>query len=649
MQQVSLEIKYKNKLFYYMQIVKFFVAAIICIISFFIIPSTIYNFYIPYITLSIVVTSLVGLSLYKTIDKSLKYTSFITSGMEFLIILIAIYISKFSYNTLFFWIPAFITLTYFFTNVKFSLIQVFVTFLFIVTWPWAFYNESEIIKSTIASNYSPSFYLSTGGFVVFLFTIFHFSEKIKNLYAKAITNAFGQIRVESSFPVNNPNPIFEYNIVEKLLPRNLHGREFVLTATNIEIERLSQYSLDTMNSKTPKKVRCMLGSNHYLVNLVPIEEKVNIYLTNITDLIHAQVEIEKKEQYNRAVIDAIPGFVSWIDSDLNYIGVNKNLCEFFNTVEEEFIGNKVGSVHSHKDTTILDLAYKLFNNANIDSISEEIKYDFEGEVFWNYITLKKYNDSRNAVLVSVDVTDLKKAQEQIIQEQKKAEASAKLAAFGEMSAGIAHEINNPLSIIKGTVHRITKLKSKGTLSDTKHDELIEKCNYGIDRVSNIINGMLNLSRDGHDDDFEFAYVKSIIQDSLVLLSKKCELNNIKLSISKYDENLRLNCQRVQLSQVLVILINNSIDAIKELQNKWINIEIKNDDKNLIISIIDSGNGIDSSLEDKVFKPFFTTKNVGKGTGLGLSLAVRIIEAHRGEFSIDKESINTKFDISIPLN
>ena len=100
-----------------------------------------------------------------------------------------------------------------------------------------------------------------------------------------------------------------------------------------------------------------------------------------------------------------------------------------------------------------------------------INNEYNGEIFWNYITLKKYDHCQNAVLVSVDITNLKKAEEQITEEQKKAEASAKLAAFGEMSAGIAHEINNPLSIIKGTVQRINKLRSKGTLTEEKFDGL----------------------------------------------------------------------------------------------------------------------------------------------------------------------------------
>jgi len=465
-----------------MQEVKLTIASGICLTSIFIIPTNIYNSYIPYISGSVAINSIIGLILYHEFDSCLRYITYITTGLDFFIILVSIYVSNFAYTTMFFWVPAFIIFTYFFTNIKFTLIQLFITFAFLAGWLWAYINKEDILISTVAADYGPSFYLSTSSFILFIFTIFHFSEKIKNMYAQAVIDASGQIRAESSFPMNNPNPVFEYNKVEHLVPRNLHAREFVLTATNIEIDRLMQYSLGSMNSNNERKVRCMLGKDHYIVNLVPIENKVNIYMTNITDLIRAQIEIQEKEQYNRAVIDAMPGFVSWVDYDLKYLGVNKHMCDFFNT-KEEFVGNKVGAIHSYSDSSILDITKKLFANSSVDTISDEIQYEYNGEIFWNYITLKKYDHCQNAVLVSVDITNLKKAEEQITEEQKKAEASAKLAAFGEMSAGIAHEINNPLSIIKGTVQRINKLRSKGTLTEEKFDGLLEKTHYGIDRVT----------------------------------------------------------------------------------------------------------------------------------------------------------------------
>lgn len=642
-----LELEFKAKLFTYVQWVKIFISASIFTYSNFFLQLTDYTYFLPQMCMAIFLSSTLGLISIKYVDRNFKFTPYIISTLEFLIFLYYIYISTFAYNTLIFWLSGLIILTYFFTNFKFSILQLIVSFTFITLWPYSFHDKVDILYN-YQENFDSSFKLSAYGFLIFIFLIFYFSERIKNLYLKTITKVNVQFKGEASFPLYNPDPIFEYTKKEHLTPKNSHAREFVLTASNIEIDRLMQYSLDTLVSGKKRKVRCMLSDQHYNVNLIPVDGKVNLYLTNITDLIHAQIELEKKEQYNRAIIDAMPGFVSWIDKDLNYLGVNDHICEFFNATESEFIGKKLGSVHSPKDDILHIIAKKLFADPYLDSINEEISYHHDGVDYWNFVNLKKYNNGDEAVLVSVDITNLKKAEEQIIQEQKKAEASAKLAAFGEMSAGIAHEINNPLAIIKGSIQRINKLRSKDQLTDEKFHDMIERCHYGIDRVTKIIAGMKNLSRDGQNDAFESVLLSDIIDDSLVLLSKKCEVNNIELFISNYDNSIELVCQRVQISQVIVILINNSIDAIKETKSKWIKIQVDLKDENLILSVIDSGSGIDKGVSENIFKPFFTTKKVGKGTGLGLSLASKIIKSHRGEFSLDSDCINTKFDLIIPL-
>lgn len=643
----SLELEYKHKLYFYIQLINSILGLSVFIYSSTFLPINDYNFYFPDMALALFIISLFALALSRFIDKKLKYTTYLISTLQFFAILYFIYTSRFAFNTLFFWLTGFIILTYFFTSLRFSIIQIIISICFLFFWPNSFLDK-ELTLYSFNATYDRSFFLSSGAFMIFITSIFFFSERIKRMYYKVILEASQKIKGEASFAIYNPNPVFEYSRQHNLVPKNHHAREFVLTSSNIEIDRLMQYSLDVNVTKNKRMVRCMLGENHFLLNLVPVEDKVNLYLTNITSLIKAQYELEEKEQYNRAIIDAMPGFVSWVDSDLNYLGVNNHLCEFFDAKPSDFIGKRLGTVHSSEDDALFSIAEKLFKSSE-DFISVEIQYIHNGVNYWNFVNLKKYNHGEAAVIVSVDISNLKQAEEQLTQEQKKAEASAKLAAFGEMSAGIAHEINNPLAIIKGAVHRLNKLKEKGQLSDDKFEELVEKTYYGIDRVTKIISGMKNLSRDGQNDAFEIIKFSEIIDDSLVLLSKKCEVNNIELLISDYKADLKLYCQRVQISQVLVILINNSIDAIKKQKTKWIKIEIYRTETHLLLSIIDSGGGIDSDVTEDIFKPFFTTKKVGKGTGLGLSLASKIIKSHQGEFSLDTQNPHTKFDIIIPLN
>ena len=105
-----------------------------------------------------------------------------------------------------------------------------------------------------------------------------------------------------------------------------------------------------------------------------------------------------------------------------------------------------------------------------------------------------------------------------------------------------------------------------------------------------------------------------------------------------------------ISQVLINLIKNSCDAISNLDERWISVEcLVEDSSNLIIKVIDSGNGIPDEMASKILLPYFTTKEVGKGTGLGLSLSRNIIEGHQGTLEIDMKAVNTTFIIKLPID
>jgi signal transduction histidine kinase len=112
----------------------------------------------------------------------------------------------------------------------------------------------------------------------------------------------------------------------------------------------------------------------------------------------------------------------------------------------------------------------------------------------------------------------------------------------------------------------------------------------------------------------------------------------------------LDVNVTQLSQVFVNLINNSVDAIEELAQKWIKFEMDEDKDYITIKVSDSGKGIPIDIQEKMFKPFFTTKGLGKGTGLGVGICNKIVtKIHKGEFYIDNQSVNTTFVVKLPKN
>tara|TARA_Y100000385_G_C13072433_1_gene629718 strand:- start:138 stop:2102 length:1965 start_codon:yes stop_codon:yes gene_type:complete len=637
----------KVKLYHYMQIVKVVLGLVVAIFSIAFLNFGKFDFYIPSLAFSMAISGFIAIFLRSKLDQDFKWSPFVITTLDVCAFIFCIYISDFAFNTIFFWLAGLIAMTYFFTNAKLAIAQLVLTIGFITFWVHSGLYQHSIISTDVS--YNDAFFISSIANLLFVFSIFHFSEKIKNKFQASLLRAHSDIEKINSFPLHNPNPIFEYIINEELSPKNKIAREFVLYSENDQLEELIFFSKSILETKTNSSVIIKLDDKEFMVNGAYVKGKVNLYLTDVTELIETKRVFEEREQYNRAIIDAMPGFVSWIDRDYNYLGVNDHMCEFFNKKPSDFIGQTVGEVSGEVNNVISDLVEELFGS-DADLLQKEFAFDYDDKKFWSYITLKQYNDGKNAVLVSTDITKLKEAETKVREEQSKAESSAKLAAFGAMAAGIAHEINNPLAILNGIGYRLQKLKEKDKLTDEKFLELTNKLFYGVERITKIINGMKNLSREGVNDAFEFTLLQEIIDESLVLLSKKCIHNSIDLQLPVIPEHFGIDCQRVQISQSLVILINNSIDAItNQIENKWIKIEVSESEEFVTISVSDSGKGISVDVAKRIFEPFYTTKSVGKGTGLGLSLANKIIKSHGGTFTLDQTCPNTKFDMIIPKN
>jgi signal transduction histidine kinase len=221
--------------------------------------------------------------------------------------------------------------------------------------------------------------------------------------------------------------------------------------------------------------------------------------------------------------------------------------------------------------------------------------------------------------------------------KKRAIEQSKFSALGIMSAGIAHEINNPLAIIIGRAELIAKQIS--LKNDTNIEVHLLNIIKTADRISKIITGLRSFSRETNTDPFVKVISNNLISAAIDLCSEKLNQNQIKLTVNTMNDFVIMGSEG-QLIQVLVNLINNSCDAIQLASEKWIQIEVQHDQ----IKVIDSGQGISRKIANKIMQPFFTTKEPGKGTGLGLSISKGIIEKHGGEIILDESSPNTTFII-----
>lgn len=239
-----------------------------------------------------------------------------------------------------------------------------------------------------------------------------------------------------------------------------------------------------------------------------------------------------------------------------------------------------------------------------------------------------------------DITDEREQKIKLIQ-------ASKMSSLGEMSAGIAHEINNPLAIIKGKVQQISLMLARGRFEPEQLVAHAEKIDVTVDRISKIIKGLRCFARDSDGDPIEEVFVNSLVDDTLSFCQSRFLNYQIDLKIAPIPSNLKFECRAASFSQVLLNLLNNAFDAVVELDERWVSLEVKEDVSFLEFRITDSGRGIPSHIREKILQPFYTTKPVGRGTGLGLSIASGIVKSHQGVLEIDEKSPNTCFVILIP--
>lgn len=228
----------------------------------------------------------------------------------------------------------------------------------------------------------------------------------------------------------------------------------------------------------------------------------------------------------------------------------------------------------------------------------------------------------------------------------KAYDNARLAALGEMAAGVAHEVNNPVTIIQGYARVLKKMAKTKTLALDKVEEISEIIDRTSVRISKIITSLRKLARPDTQD-FNDISVKEIIDDTLGLCAERFKNSGVDVRSGELPLNLTLFCNQLQLSQVLLNLMNNAYQAVSKQEGSWIELSVKDLPDSVQIRVTDSGSGIPEELREKIFKVFFTTKEVGVGTGLGLSLSRQMIENHKGTLDLDVECPNTSFVITIP--
>lgn len=356
-------------------------------------------------------------------------------------------------------------------------------------------------------------------------------------------------------------------------------------------------------------------------------------------------EVQHQKDEITLVISSFPGIVVWVDENFVIKGQNTKFCHFaFEMAQNHRVQNLRDIDGSCEGWNEFVRDIEASDSKALTPLQKEYCFKHDDAEEFYFMNVRHFEN--NILIAGTNITEQVHLRRQKELEKVKAQETAKLVSLGEMAAGIAHEINNPMTIIDGSAMKISRSHDKDEIN--RYTEKIQRM---VTRVSSIIRSMKKISRDGSRDEFEPVTIKNLIADLQVLSEAKLKQNGIEFKLELLETSRTFPCRDVEISQILINLLNNSIDAFaesKEIKNPYIKISNRFHREYVEIEIEDNGPGIPKELVHKVMEPFFTTKKIGVGTGLGLSIIGKIVENHQGKFELISSQSPTRFVISLPL-
>lgn len=255
-------------------------------------------------------------------------------------------------------------------------------------------------------------------------------------------------------------------------------------------------------------------------------------------------------------------------------------------------------------------------------------------------------DRHTHVILSIfDVTERLKDQQIILSQQEELSRYARFSALGEIAAGISHEINTPLNVITANTDILKRAVQLSKLTDERVLQSADDIERMAKGISNIVRGLKTVA--GIDPgNVEKASMQKLIQDALKICQLRLQRSEIEMRLELPAKDIVVFCYPIQIMQVVVNLVNNSLEAIADSKKPWIKITLEEQGDSVIMTVVDSGSGIDANLTEKIMTPFFSTKKKQNGTGMGLSLSRAIARRHNGDLVLDPTAANTTFRLEI---
>lgn len=331
-------------------------------------------------------------------------------------------------------------------------------------------------------------------------------------------------------------------------------------------------------------------------------------------------ELTESKNDLQMTFDALSDYLIVINENGLIENINKSFSDWLQKEKDDIIG------YSYNNVPLLD-NIKLENN-----IDSEIVY--KGRHYRYYINSFEYGTNRILITIEDNTNEIISRQ-QMLQQNK-------MIAVGQLAAGLAHEIRNPLGIIRNYCY---VLKNKLTNQDQLTEKSISSIEASVLKAGNMVENLLNFSRT-NDNEFNCILLKDVIKDIVSFEKKSISDKEINLNI-KCDDKLELCTKIESFTHIILNLLTNAIDAVSS--GGSITFDCYKDDCYVYIDFKDTGEGIESHNIEHIFNPFFTTKKAGKGTGLGLYIVYNELQKINGEITVNsKVGQGTEFKLKFKL-
>ncbi|WP_203363961.1 PAS domain-containing sensor histidine kinase [Bacillus sp. REN10] len=354
-------------------------------------------------------------------------------------------------------------------------------------------------------------------------------------------------------------------------------------------------------------------------------EMVEHMRTSKLNLQRKEEELQRQKDFFRTVIDMNPSYIYAVDREGYFTFVNQSFASFLGREVADFEGKKVS-----------DFSFRQKQEVGQEhSFTREMFINSKGEMRHvetaHLPIFSALNHLEQTLYVSTDITERIQAEEWI-------RTSEKLTIVGELAAGVAHEIRNPLTSIKGFVQLMKE-------DSQQKQPYLEVVDSEIDRISMIVNEFLVLGKP-QAMKFQPTNMNKLIQDVIILLAAQANMNGVEIK-SEFSHSLPITyCDQNQMKQVFINILKNAIEAMPN--GGQVHIKTKLIGNEMVLTFQDEGTGISKERLAKIGEPFYSTKE--KGTGLGLMVSYRIIEAHHAQMNITSEvGRGTLVEVTFPLS